>query len=736
MKYKILLLSALVSMSTVLYADVLKGTVKDDKNETVIGANVWWLDTSNGTTTDVDGNFAIETVRSTNKLVVSYTGYQTDTITVSDLDTLLDVRLISGVELAEVVVANRRLGTITSRIDPLQTQTITSDELCRAACCNLAESFDTNASVDVTYSDAATGARQIRLLGLAGTYVQMMTEQFPNLQGAASAFGMSYVPGTWMESISVSKGTGSVKNGYEALTGQINVEYKKPQTAAPVSVNLFGAHTGRAEANVDANYNFNEKLSTGLLLHYSRDMSKHDSNDDGFIDLPTTEQFNGMNRWYYKSDRYIFQAMANVIHEKRESGQVEHLIDNPYRISINTNRGFFSTKNGYIINKEKNMSVAMLLSATYHDQQSRYGLRRYDVNQKNVYANLIFETEFTQAHKISTGLSYVYDGYDEDTKNLNVIGLDNLKLKRRENVAGGYFQYTYMPSDVFTLQAGLRADNHSEHGTFVTPRIHLKYSPFGDILNLRASAGKGYRVANILVENSYLLASNRVLRFAEDLNPFESAWNYGASAHLTIPLFSKPLSVIAEWYYTDFQNQIVADLETPKEVSFYNLDGRSYAQNTQVEVSYPFFRGFTLTGAFRWTDAKVTYDGVLMDKPLNNKYKGLLTASYQTRLKKWQFDVTTQFNGKGRMPNPGDLALWESEFPSYVSLNAQITKNFRTWSVYVGGENLTNYKQKNPIIGAVAGQPITDDFDATMIWGPIHGPKFYIGMRWSLPERN
>ena len=708
MNSKILLstVALMASVSSAYSQNILKGVVTDKDEMPITGANLRWLNTTVGAVTDIDGNYEIPSVSGNNVLIVSYIGYQNDTIKVSDYSSKLNVVLAGELALNEVIVSERRMGTISSKIEPIQTQKITYDELCRAACCNLAESFETNPSVDVTYSDAATGARQIRLLGLAGTYVQMMTEQIPNLQGAASSYGLSYVPGPWMESINVSKGTSSVKNGYEALTGQINVEYKKPQTSDPLSVNLFAAHTGRLEANVDANITISDKLATGTLLHYSREQESHDDNNDGFLDMPKTEQFNGIHRWYYKGDRFIHQTLANVMHEKRESGQVDHagshgssqpqMAQDPYKINIETNRGVLFTKNGYILNKEKNTSIALMLSGIYHNQESNFGNTLYDVNQKNVYANLVFETEFTQAHKISTGVSFNHDGYTESLNDKYVSGLANLDLRRNLNTAGAYFQYTFMPSDKLTFLAGVRADNNNVHGTFFTPRVHIKYSPFGDYLSLRASAGKGYRMANVLVENSYLLASSRQMNFTEKINPMEEAWNYGLSAHSTIDLFDKPLSVMLEWYYTDFQKQVVADMEDPHAVNFYNLDGRSYAQNAQIEVSYPFFRGFTLTGAYRITDAKTTYGDELKEKPLTNRYKALLTASYQTRLKKWQFDVTSSFNGKGRMPNPGADALWDEYFPSYISLNAQITKYFRTWSIYVGGENLTGYKQKNP----------------------------------------
>lgn len=734
--YKILLTALFVAVSLAAFAqNRVKGNVVDAQNEPIVGANLRWMNTSTGGVTDIDGNFDIEASGVSNRLIASYIGCTPDTITVTHPSGFLNIALKGQVELDEVVVSARRQGTLNSRVEAMQMQAITYDELCRAACCNLAESFETNASVDVAYSDAATGARQIKLLGLSGTYVQMLTEQIPNLQGAASPYGLSYVPGPWMNGIQVSKGTASVKNGYESLTGQINIDYKKPQTADPLFVNLFAAHTGRLEANADVNINLNKKLATGLLMHYSREKMSHDSDDDGFLDMPKTEQYNIMNRWYYKSDNYIFQAGANFVHEKRESGQITHgdHMTNPYKIDINTNRGVLFTKNGYIFDHDKNTNIALILSGTFHDQKSNFGKNLFDVQQQNVYANLMFETEFSSLHKISTGASMNYDHYKEKLIDERVEGLDNIKLRRTDPITGIYGQYTFNYYDRVTVLAGLRGDYSKEHGFFVTPRLHVKYAPWGDLLSLRASVGRGYRVANVLVENSYLLASSRKMVFQNGLDNFESAWNYGASAHLTLPLFDKNLSVMLEYYYTDFDKQVVANLEDPTRVTFGNLDGRSFAQNAQIEVSYPFFKGFLLTGAYRWTDAKTTYNGELMTKPLTNRFKGLLTASYQTPGGMWQFDATSQFNGGGRMPNPGKVdPLWNPEFPSFVSLSAQATFNYKELSVYVGGENLTGYRQKNPIIDAA--NPWGDRFDASMVWGPVHGPKFYIGMRWSLPR--
>lgn len=714
-------------------ADEVKGHVFDDNNQPVIGANVYWEGTQQGTTTDVDGAFKLKTRKSTNNLVVSYIGYTTFVMPVTNPDEPLQITLKGEVALEEVVISERKMGTIASRTSVLQTQKITYDEICRAACCNLAESFETNPSVDVSYADAATGARQIKLLGLAGTYVQMLTENYPNFRGAASLYGLDYVPGAWMESIQVSKGTSSVKNGYEALAGQINVEFKKPPTADIFSVNLFGSDAGRYEGNADASWHINDKVSTGLLVHYSNDKKQHDGNDDGFLDTPLKEQVNLMNRWYHKLNNYVAQYGARYLHENRTGGQAtkHHDFADPYQVHLETNRAELYTKQAYIIDKEKVESVALILSGSYHEQKSMYDRTPYNVYQNNVYASLLYEKEFSPAHSLSTGLSMNYDGFNE-----NLLQAGTRKVfDRTEVVPGAYVQYTYNLNDKLIVLGGVRADYSSLYDFFVTPRVHIKYNPF-DWFHVRASAGKGFRTANILAENNFLLSSSRKMNIAENLDQ-EEAWNTGLNLSFYIPLFGKELSLNGEWYYTNFLKQVVVDMDSdPHAVGFYNLDGKSYSNSFQVEATYPFFRGFTLTAAYRYTDAKTDYrnaEGVTrrLKKPLVSDYKALATASYQTPLKKWQFDLTGQFNGGGRMPTPDATnPLWEPNFNAYTVVNAQITRYFRRWSIYIGAENLFDYKQSHPIIDAE--NPRGDNFDGSMVWGPVHGRKIYAGLRFNI----
>ena len=735
MKY--MLLTGLLLGSLTVQAQV-SGTVKDQAGEPIIGANVFWKNISGGVATREDGTFSISKPDKSNHLIVSFIGYENDTIQVNDKKAVLDVVLREGMELSEVQIVSRKLSTLKLRSSVMNEEIITSDELCRAACCNLGESFVTNPSVDVSYSDAATGAKQIKLLGLSGTYVQMLTENIPNYRGAASPYGLGYVPGPWMHSIQVSKGISSVKNGYEALTGQINVEFKKPQLpeADWVSANLFASTTNRYEANADATVKLSKRWSTSLLAHYENETKAHDGNDDGFADIPRIEQYNFWNRWAYMGDHYVFQAGIKALDESRKGGQVSHSgvpAADRYEIDIDTRRYEAFTKNAYIFNKEKNTNLALILSGTLHNQDALYGRKIYNVDQSNAYASLMFETKFTKEHNLSAGFSYNYDGYDQHYRLTNNAETPLTKAFARESVGGAYAQYTFNLDNKFVLMAGLRGDHSSEYGFFVTPRAHIKYNP-NDFVHFRLSAGKGYRTNHVLAENNYLMASSRKVSIADHLDQ-EEAWNYGASISGYIPLFGKTLNLNLEYYYTDFLKQVVVDMDTnPREVAFYNLDGRSYSQVFQVEATYPFFQGFSLTAAYRWTDAKTTYNHQLMEKPLTGKYKGLVTASYQTPLGLWQFDATWQMNGGGRMPNPYTLAdgtsSWDARYKGFSQLSAQVTRYFRRWSIYIGGENLTNFKQKNPIIDAA--DPWGDRFDSTMIWGPVHGAKGYIGVRFNL----
>lgn len=630
-------------------------------------------------------------------------------------------------DLKQVVVKATKGIKARYRVD--NTDLIGQGQLIRAACCNLGESFTTNPSVDVSYSDAATGARQIKLLGLSGTYVQMLTENIPNLRGAALPYSLGYVPGPWMQSIQVSKGASSVKNGYESTTGQINIEFLKPQGTDGVRANVYQDSELKTEVNLDGSIHLNSRLSTATLLHFENRQMDHDGNGDGFMDMPKLRQYNLMHRWAYVSPRWISQLLLRGLHDERRGGQsAKHTTFSSaslYATAVETDRYEMQWKNGFTLNADHNTSIALMLHGSWHDADYGFGYTRYDVTQKNGYAQLMFETDIDDHHNISVGASLNHDNYDERFNPLGTLP-DAASRVTRETTPGIYAQYTYKLGDRLTVMPGVRWDHSSLYGTFVTPRLHLKYSP-SDVVTLRTSVGKGYRSPHALAENTALLASGRKVIVSPDLKQ-EEAWNMGLSIGLNLPVANHTLELNAEYYYTDFLNQMVINFDGARgahTLSFENLDGRSYSYTLQVDATYPLWDGMSATAAFRLNDVRCTYDGARQVKPLTSRYKGLLTLSYKTPLQLWQFDVTGQINGGGRLYD-------QSRYPAYFQLQAQITREFRNISLYVGGENLTNYKIANPIQDA--HHPWDAGFDATQVWGPVTGAMAYVGLRFKLEK--
>lgn len=642
-----------------------------------------------------------------------------------------------SLDLDEVVVTKRADGRRRLRVDPVNTEIISGTELFRAACCNLGESFTTNPSVDVSYNDAATGARQIKLLGLAGTYVQMLTENIPNFRGSALPYGLGYIAGPWIQSIQVSKGASSVKNGYESISGQINIEIKKPQAPQEVMANGYADLNGKLEVNANANQWITKELSTALLVHGEKSTADHDSNHDSFMDMPRVDQVAVMNRWAYVSRNYIGQAGVKFLAEKRRSGQSEHhrdmMSEQPlYQINISTVRWEAFAKNAYIFDHANNGNVALMLSGSNNNQHSHYGGKLYHVAQGNLYAQLMFERNFTKRHELSVGLSCNYDRYSQQLRLSHDASVEPWAWKQHETVAGAYAQYTFNADSKLLLMGGVRYDYSTDYGSMFTPRLHARWN-ISDALTWNVSAGRGYRAPHIMAENAFLLASSRALVFDPDVRQ-EEAWNFGTGLGYTVYVANKPLKLEGEYYYTHFTHQLLVDMDSnPHAVYFRDLNGRSYSHTVQVEATYPLIQDMSITAAYRYTDVKVDYGQGLVQKPLTSRHKGLVTVGYAPMMGLWQFDVTCSVTGGCRMPSPYRMAdgrqSWEPEYKAYPQLSAQVTRNFRHWAVYVGGENLTNYRQQRLVIGGE--NPWGTGFDATMVYAPLHGANVYVGFRYT-----
>lgn len=643
--------------------------------------------------------------------------------------------------LLDEALATARKSTLNYDTQSLENSLTISDAgLKRAACCNLGESFVATAAVDVNYSDAATGAKQIKLLGLSGTYVQMLTENIPNYRLAASPYSLNYIPGTWMNSIQVSKGITTVKQGYEAITGQINVEYKKPFQPL-TDYFYFNAYTnskGRIEANADATFKLkNAKWGSTLFVHYDHDLVVHDVNNDTFADMPQSHQFDIMNRWMYNGEVDKMQVGIKYINDSRRSGQIatHHAahVDVPYIIDIKAQRveGFF--KNAVFVDPAHDGNLALILSATYHNQDNMYGLRSFDFDHTTLYGSLMYESTYNNRHYISLGLFCNHDNLD------NKRGVGEASFSPAdvtETVLGGYAQYTLNIDDKFVVQPGVRLDRSSLWGSFVTPRLHVRLAP-SRLLTLRASAGKGYRTAMPIYENHYLLASHRGILIEGGRQTLrETAWNYGINATVKVSIGNRTLTLVTDYYYTNFGKQAVRDVALrPNAVCFYALEGKSYSHVGQFEASIEPFRGFTVTAAYRYSDVRCEYRGRgVLVPPLTSRHKGLISCSYATRMNIWQADATLQLNGGGRVDaydwNGVSYDFVPTHYRPFPQLTAQLTRNFRRWSIYVGGENLTNFRQTDPI--KCANDPWGPNFDATQVWGPVEGTMIYIGCRFHI----
>lgn len=730
-----------------------KGMIMDKNNPKdnlgVEGATVFWLNTNVSAITNSKGWFAIAYKSDYKKLVVSYLGYKTDTITIKNLEPIHHF-LTSESKLDEITIESKRNAVQKSFLSTTNMFTVNAEELLKAACCNLAESFETNPSIDISFSDALTGTKQIQMLGLTSPYLLITQENIPSVRGASQVFGLTFTPGTWVESIQITKGAGSVVNGFESISGQINAELVKPLTDNTFFLNAFGSQMGRFEFNTHFNKKVSEKWNTGLYVHGNYRGQKFDNNGDNFLDMPLSNQINVMNRWQYTDAEKGWVSFINVrfLNDEKQTGEIDFnpetdrvypnstlSSDEVWGSEIDTKRFDTSLKLGYVFPELPYQSMGFQMAYSNHQQDSYFGLNVYDIQHESVYSNLIFNSIIGDTrNKFKTGLNFTYDKFDEL--------VNTTDFSRNENSLGAFFEYAYDNLDNFSLTAGLRIDTHNLLGTFITPRLHVRYVPWEKGV-FRASAGRGKRSANIFAENQQLFASSRQINIDDiggniyGLNP-EIAWNYGVSYLQKFNLFDKKGDITFDFYQTNFQNQVVVDWENPQEISFYDLDGQSIANSFQVEVNYNLAKNFNLRTAYKYFDISTDYKSGNLQKPIQPQTRFFANLSYETELtetaSQWKFDVTFNNIGQQRLPNtnsnPVQYQLPENS-ESHQLLNSQITKVFSSkFEVYFGGENITNVQQPNPVLGSDA--PFGANFDTTIVYQPIFGRSIYAGLRFKI----
>ncbi|WP_438963781.1 TonB-dependent receptor [Winogradskyella sp.] len=723
----------------------LKGVVLENSSSKEVplqGANVFWLNSTVGAVTAEDGTFSLPYKFSYNKLVISYVGFKTDTVIVSENRYIKHV-LQSSDELDAVTVTSRKQATTKSYLKATNTFTVSSEELLKAACCNLSESFETNPSIDVNFADAVTGTKQIKMLGLNSPYILIATENIPAIRGASQAYGLSFIPGTWVESIQITKGAGSVVNGFESIAGQINAELVKPITDNKLFVNTYVGINGRLELNTHINKKVSDRWSGGLYIHGNLRNQKFDRNDDSFLDVPLKEQINIMNRWQYTNPVKGVVSFINLryINDNTQSGQIDFDpgrdmgTTNFWGSEIDTERFEVTTKLGYVNPEIPYQSLGFQTAFSQHNQESYFGLNVYDIKHTSFYSNLVYNSIITDSrHKIKTGLTFTYDNYDE------LVNIDN--YERTENSFGGFFEYSYDDLDKLTLTAGIRADQHNRFGFFITPRLHVRYTPW-EKSAFRTSIGRGIKSANIFAETQNMFSSSRQINILGiggkiyGLDP-EIAWNYGFSYLQGFNLFERKADVTLDFYRTDFENQVITDWENPSEINFYNLEGESFANSFQLEFNYNAFENFDFRMAYKFYDIQTDYLSGRLDNPLIPKHRLFANASYKTELttngSQWKFDATYNWLSKQRFPNT-DASAPEFQLDEYSptigTLNLQMTKVFSpSFEIYIGGENVTNVRQSNPIISP--DNPFGSNFDSNFVYGPIFGSMYYAGLRFKM----
>ena len=734
---------------------VLRGvvlTLDDEGNKAPVPyAAVYWIESGTYADCDGQGRFSIGMDNGKDRtLVTAALGYARDTLVIAPDETFVEVVLRSDNQLDEAVVTARTDANYLSRLSNVKTEVISSAGLNKMACCNLAESFENSASVSVGYSDAVTGARQIRLLGLSGIYTAMLDENRPVMRGLAAPFGLSYVPGQWLESIQVAKGPSSVINGVEAITGQINMEHRKPTDEKPLFVNAYLNSMLMAELNVASSLQIGNKWSTVLLAHASASSMPHDMNGDGFRDEPNTMQLNFANRWLYVDESGVqVRFGVKALYDGRIGGQMDFSrvyadslgsLTAPWGTDI-TNKGL----NGYVkvgipLNDDNSHNIAVVADYTWHQMDSYFGLKSFFGSQNSGFINIMYQGVPDDSHRFTFGIRDFLDGYSQVLHDGYTVGVEGNRiverkdhdLSRMENSLGVYGEYTYTFGDKFSAVVDLSLDWNNIYGVRLSPRANLKWSPV-DWLVLRASGGRGTRSPNVVADNLGMMSTGRRIVMDKDLD-VESAWTYGGNVTAYLPVgYEDNCYVSFDYFRSEFTDQVIADQEYGdfSTVYIYNLDGPSYTNTYQVDFSIEPFERFTVLATFRYTDSKVTLKGRgLVERPLVSRYKGVLNLQYATRMNLWTFDFTAQINGPSRLPVFAVKAGESGMSPVYPVLFAQITRKFKGTDVYIGAENLTCFKQEHPVIDA--GDPYSRNFNASVIWGPITGITVYAGVRFTL----
>ena len=724
----------------------IKGKVTTSSGDNIAGAFIRWADKESGIYSDSLGNFSIEHHHEAPILIASFASYITDTIAVKDLNETIVFVLKENNELNAATVIAKRLSYGLSKLDPRSTVLLDEREFQKAACCNLSESFENAPAIDVSFSDAVTGTKQIKMLGLDGFYTLIGREYMPSVRTLNSYYGLSHIPAAWVDGIQITKGAGSVVNGYESIAGQINIEMKKPFGEEKFLLDQFVSENGRAETDFMYVKDINKHVATSLFARFGYRGQENDRNQDGFLDMPLSQDFKIMNRWQAYSESG-FEGTANVSFHINEqnAGQTSFYNENPtaYGIDIDSKVIDAFAKVGKSLKGKEFGSFGSQYNFNHSEMTGVYGndenSKTYEAHTDQAYVNLMYEGIIGNSfNQFQTGLSFLYDHVRET--------YDGFRFERQEAVPGAFFEYTYKPKETFSLVGGIRTDYNSIYGLSITPRFHGKYRFNKEKTALRVSSGLGRRTSNPLAQNQMLFASGRAIEFLfTDPNlayglEQEVAINSGLSFEHEFRLTYMPATVGIDYFNTTFFQEVVFDRETDALAQFYNMKNGTRANSFQIQLDLQPARRTDVRLAYRRFDVTTLYQsspvfGVSerLDKPFISKDRAFINITQKTR-NDWQFSATATWYGPQRIAGAYryQLNTFIPEYsPDFLLVNAQVSKTFKkAFELYIGVENALDYRQENPI--QEAANPFDDNFDAGLVWGPVFGRMAYGGFRWRI----
>lgn len=697
-------------------------------------AMVKWDGTTTSASANDKGAFSIAPAQTwPAHLVIMADGHANDTLRFAAAPTdPLNITLQPVKELGGARIVERQQGVLLNTRDPVNSERITQKELKRAACCDLSESFETNATVDVNYSDAVSGTKAIRMLGLDGKYALISVENIPFLRGLSSTYGLTLLPGPWIQGINVSKGTGPVVNGFSSMTGQIDLSLLQPRTAEPLFVNMYGNSQGRLEANVHSAQRLDSAWHNLLMVHGNFNDTQLDQNKDGFLDNPLNRRINILDRVQYEGNGSDAHIGIRYVHDERTGGEVRRDADvGPaiprYGVNILNEMVDLFAKGGFVFRNDATRSMGFIGNLRQHTVDATFGIRNHQGKEHSGSVSAIYQQLLRDGNdQLKAGLSFNYADFSEQYR-------DSL-FGRTERIPGAFAEHT-LKRGAFTAVSGLRFDMNDRYGNFLSPRLHLKYD-LGPLTALRASGGHAWRSANPFVENAGALASSREVIIPADLDA-ERSWNFGVAFTHKFKWLQRKWAFNVDAYRTEFTHQVVADLDAnAHELRIYNLDGPSYANTVQADLQVEIVRPLQLKVAYRWYDARTTYGGELLQRPFVPEHRAMADLAFTSPNEKWRADITLNWFGSSRIPDLSDnheAHHFGERAPDYFVLHAQLSRVLGPVELYFGAENLTDFMQHQQIIDPA--NPYGPDFDASIIWGPTNGRMFYGGFRYAITKK-